>query len=79
MPERAVRARIAILIIASLSAACAPVRAQTTPTPAPPSPTAAAPAPRLDARADTVALRRTLDSIANAHRGVVGYSITNLE
>ncbi len=79
MPERAVRARIAILIIASLSAACAPVRAQTTPTPAPPSPAAAAPAPRLDARADTVALRRTLDSIANAHRGVVGYSITNLE
>jgi beta-lactamase class A len=53
------------------------VRAQTTPTPAPPSP--AAPALRLDARADTVALRRTLDSIADAHHGVVGYSITNLE
>jgi beta-lactamase class A len=77
MPERAVRARIAILIVASLSAACAPVRAQTTPAPA--AAPAAAPAPRLDVRADTAALRRTLDSIADAHRGVVGYSITNLE
>lgn len=77
MPERAVRARVATLFVAALSAACAPVRAQTTPTPA--APVAAAPTPRLDARADTVALRRTLDSIADAHRGVVGYSITNLE
>lgn len=77
MPERSVRARVAILIVASLSAACAPVRAQTTPAPAPAP--AAVPAPRLDARADTVALRRTLDAIADAHRGVVGYSITNLE
>lgn len=34
---------------------------------------------RLDARADTLALRRTLDSLSTAHRGVVGYSITNLE
>ena len=30
-------------------------------------------------RADTVLLRRTLDSLADAHRGVVGYSVTNLE
>lgn len=29
-------------------------------------------------RADTAALRRTLDSIADAHRGVVGYSIIDL-
>ncbi len=36
------------------------------------------PAPRT-VRADTVALRRTLDSIANAHRGVVGYSIIDIE
>ncbi len=79
MPERAVRARVSLLIVAVLSAACAPVSAQTKPTPAQPSPTAAAPAPRLDARTDTVVLRRTLDSIADAHRGVVGYSITNLE
>ena len=39
----------------------------------------AAPAPPLDARADTAALRRVIDSIADAHLGVVGYSITNLE
>jgi beta-lactamase class A len=77
MPERMVRARVAMLVVAALSAACAPVRAQTTPAPA--APVAAAPAPRLDVRADTAALRRVLDSIADAHRGVVGYSITNLE
>lgn len=77
MPERARRARVATLLLAALSAACAPVRAQTTPAPA--ATAAAAPAPRLDARADTAALRRTLDAIADAHRGVVGYSITNLE
>lgn len=77
MPERTLRARVAVLLVASLSAACAPVRAQTTPVAA--TAPAAAPAPRVDARTDTVALRRTLDSIADAHRGVVGYSITNLE
>jgi len=37
-----------------------------------------APAPR-SVRADTLALRRTLDSIADAHRGVVGYSIIDIE
>lgn len=78
MPERAARARVAILVVAALLAACAPVRAQSTPTPAPPA-SVAAPAPRLDVRADTAALRRVLDSIADAHRGVVGYRITNLE
>lgn len=30
-------------------------------------------------RADTAALRRTLDSIADAHHGIVGYSIIDLE
>ena len=30
-------------------------------------------------RADTTALRRTLDSIADAHHGVVGYSVIDLE
>ncbi len=39
---------------------------------------ATAPAPVL-ARADTAALHRTLDSIAERHRGVVGYAIVNLE
>jgi beta-lactamase class A len=36
-------------------------------------------APLAPVRADTVALRHTLDSIAGAHRGVVGYSIHNLD
>ncbi len=76
MPERARRARVAILVIASFEAACAPVRAQTTPVPAA---SAAVPTVRLNARADTAALHRTIDSLADAHRGVVGYSITNLE
>jgi beta-lactamase class A len=31
------------------------------------------------ARADTGRLRRTLDSLANAHRGVVGYAVRNLD
>ena len=37
-------------------------------------PTAAAPQ-----RANTVALRRTLDSLAAAHRGVVGYAVRNID
>jgi beta-lactamase class A len=36
----------------------------------------AAPAP---ARADTAALRRTLDSLATAHHGMVGYAVHNLD
>jgi beta-lactamase class A len=31
------------------------------------------------AHADTAALRRTLDSLANGHRGVVGYTVHNLD
>jgi beta-lactamase class A len=31
------------------------------------------------ARTDTVALRRTLDGIATAHRGVMGYSVSNID
>ncbi|MDB4892009.1 MAG: putative beta-lactamase precursor, partial [Gemmatimonadetes bacterium] len=30
-------------------------------------------------RADTAALHRTLDSLASAHRGVVGYVVHNLD
>ncbi|HEX5830343.1 MAG TPA: serine hydrolase [Gemmatimonadaceae bacterium] len=42
--------------------------------------TAAAQAPRPPAvRADTAALRRTLDGIADAHHGVVGYVVHNLD
>src|SRR6478672_11615510 len=31
------------------------------------------------ARADTISLRRQLDGIANAHHGVLGYSVSNLD
>ncbi|MDQ3950076.1 MAG: class A beta-lactamase-related serine hydrolase [Gemmatimonadota bacterium] len=41
-----------------------------------PAPARGAPA---FARADTASLRRTLDSLAAAHRGVVGYSVHNLD
>ena len=36
-------------------------------------------APASFVRADTAALRRTLDSLAAAHRGVVGYTVHNLD
>jgi beta-lactamase class A len=36
-------------------------------------------APASYQRADTAALHRTLDSLASAHRGVVGYTVNNLE
>jgi beta-lactamase class A len=39
----------------------------------------AKPAPLPPVRADTSALRRVLDSIADAHHGVVGYSIIDLD
>jgi beta-lactamase class A len=69
-PRRALRARVLLLALASLAAACAHARAQAS---------TAASTPRADARTDTAALRRTLDSLAAAHRGVVGYRIENLE
>jgi len=37
------------------------------------------PAAKNFVRADTVALRRQLDGIANAHHGVLGYSVSNLD
>jgi len=36
-------------------------------------------APASFVRADTVALRRTLDSLASAHRGVLGYAVLNVD
>ena len=45
----------------------------------PASATAARAAEPVLARADTAALHRTLDSLADAHRGVVGYTILNLD
>ena len=61
------RALIAAVIMAATVSGCA--RAQL-------SGKAAAPAL---ARADTAALHRILDSIADAHHGIVGYAIHNLE
>lgn len=52
--------------------ACAHSQA-TTATPAP------APTPASMARADMPALQRTLDSLAAAHHGVVGYTVHNLD
>src|SRR6266568_2331644 len=43
------------------------------------SPVATKPAPLPPMRADTTALRHTLDSIADAHHGVVGYSVIDLD
>lgn len=42
-------------------------------------PSTTSPKPAVFIRADTVVLRRTLDSIAGAHRGIVGYSIIDVE
>lgn len=54
-----------LLLLLAFVPACAP--AQTAPTPA------------AYARADTGALHRTLDSLAGAHRGIVGYTVHNLD
>ncbi len=41
--------------------------------------TATSPSPASFAHADTVALRRTLDSLASTHRGVLGYAVLNVD
>ena len=41
--------------------------------------TSAKPAPATFARADTASLRRTLDSLASAHHGVVGYTVHDVD
>ena len=43
------------------------------------APAQMAPAPAAFSRADTAALHRTLDSLASAHRGVVGYAVHNID
>jgi beta-lactamase class A len=72
MPEsareaRRTRARLAALLILLVLPACS--RGQVS---SPPSPLA-------PARADTTRLRHTLDSLASAHHGVVGYSVRNID
>src|SRR5689334_15721202 len=57
---------VRLLPLMLLSIACQrTIGAQTSTTPAP--------------RADTTALRRTLDSIADLHHGVVGYSVIDVD
>jgi beta-lactamase class A len=43
------------------------------------APTAVAAPAAMRTRADTAALRRTLDSLATAHHGIVGYAVRNLD
>jgi beta-lactamase class A len=59
-------------VLLALLSACA-ATAQTTPNGAAPA------AATSFARADTSRLRRTLDSLARAHAGVVGYSVRNVD
>ncbi|HUF25599.1 MAG TPA: serine hydrolase [Gemmatimonadaceae bacterium] len=61
--------RVAAILLAVLAPACAGAQN-----------TAATPSPESVARTtDVAALRRTLDSIADAHRGIVGYAVRNLD
>jgi Beta-lactamase class A len=64
---RALRCAAVVLFLAP--AACA--TSQTTPATAPPK--------LVPVQADTAALRKVLDSLADAHHGVVGYSVIDLE
>lgn len=57
---------IPLLLLGSISCAAAQTAVATTPKPA-------------SVRADTAALHKTLDSIADAHHGVVGYSVIDME
>jgi beta-lactamase class A len=41
--------------------------------------TATSPSPASFVRADTMTLRRTLDSLASTHRGVLGYAVLNVD
>ena len=69
------RGRAAALALAALAlSACAAPRPSLAQAPAPVG--AAAPA---GVRTDTAALRRSLDALADAHRGVVGYAVHNLD
>jgi len=64
---------------AALAAALLPALAACAGAQAAGSATAATPAPARMARTDTALLRRTLDSIADAHHGIVGYTVHNLD
>ncbi len=59
------------LALLPLLPACASGQAAARTSPATPAP--------VHARADTAALRRTLDSLADAHHGTVGYTVHNID
>src|SRR6266550_4495327 len=63
---------LGLLVLMFIVSGCAHVTAAQ-------SPATTKPAPLPPVRADTTALRHTLDSIADAHHGVVGYSVIDLE
>ena len=58
-----------LLVMLALLPACAPAQVSV----------AGTPAPTTFMRADTASLHRTLDGIAAAHKGVVGYSVRNVD
>ncbi len=66
-----VRKMLFSMLLASVAGCSRATAAQATPSAKPP-----VPAP---IRADTASLRRVLDSIADAHHGVVGYSVIDLD
>ncbi len=68
MPSRTWSAAVIAALLMTLPAAAC-VRAQGS----------QASAPEADHRADTAALRSALESLADAHHGVVGYAVHNLE
>jgi beta-lactamase class A len=61
--------RLALLLVLQAVPACATGQA----------PRPAGPSAIVYARADTAALHRTLDSLATRHRGIVGYTIHNVD
>jgi beta-lactamase class A len=69
-PARAARAALAAVALGALPVACAGAQGR--------APRAAA-SPAAAQRADTAALRRALDAVADAHRGTVGYTVHNLD
>ena len=70
----------AVLAAIALTAACARAQAPSSAGKGP-APASRVPSPEKKSfvRADTAKLHRTLDSIADAHHGVVGYTVWNLD
>ena len=66
--SRRLLALLALLSLLAFLPACAPAQSSS-----------GTNAPLVLARADTAALHRTLDGIAAAHKGIVGYSVRNVD